>query len=154
MIQVPHFRQEKAKTCVPASVRMVLDYLGIKRTEDEVAKALGTTPLGTNVMNIELLPKELGLEVWTGDMSLGGLKDFIDKGIPVIVVVETPSLPYCDPNQRRRHTLVVVGYDDESVYVNDALLSDVPTPIPWHNFLTAWADLGNFAAVIQRKGYC
>ena len=95
MIQVPHFRQEKAKTCVPAGVRMVLDYLGIKRTEDEVAQALGTTPLGTNVMNIELLPKELGLEVWTGDISLEGLKDFIDKGIPVIVVVETPSLPYC-----------------------------------------------------------
>jgi ABC-type bacteriocin/lantibiotic exporter with double-glycine peptidase domain len=151
MIEVPHFRQEKAKTCVPASVRMVLAHFNLKRSEQQVAKALGSTALGTNVMNIELLPKEWGLEVQTGDISVEALKDWLDKEIPVITVIETPALPYRDPNQRRRHTLVVVGYDDESVYVNDALLASAPTPVPWKNFLTAWADFGNFAAVIQKQ---
>ena len=51
MITVPHFAQEMDKTCVPASVRMLLAYLGIERSEREIAALLGATPDGTHVMN-------------------------------------------------------------------------------------------------------
>ena len=125
MIQVPHFRQERAKTCLPASVRMVLDYLGIQCSEDLVAKLLHSTSTGTNVMNIELLPEEWGLKVWTGEISPDVLKGYIDQEIPVIVVVETPALPHRDARQRRRHTLVVVGYEPNP---STSMMACYPTP--------------------------
>ena len=77
------------------------------------------------------------------------LKQHLDQGNPVIVVVLTGALPYREDDNP--HTLVVVGYDEKFVYLNDAKLQVAPVSVPWENFLTAWEDFGNFAAVIERE---
>jgi ABC-type bacteriocin/lantibiotic exporter with double-glycine peptidase domain len=149
MITVPHFAQEKDKTCVPASVRMILAHLGIARSEREIAALLGATPDGTFVMNIENLVR-WGLKVWIGALSVEALKENIDKNIPVLVIVKLNLVAELYANGNRNHTLIVVGYDETEVYVNDALSSEFPTTISWERFLAAWDAFGNFSAIIQK----
>jgi ABC-type bacteriocin/lantibiotic exporter with double-glycine peptidase domain len=157
MIIVPHFSQEKAKTCLPASIRMVLAYLGIQRSESEIAALMQSSSEGTSVMNVTFISK-WGLEVWSGTLTPPTLKTYINQSIPVIVVVNLLSLDSSfeslasDENGERNHTLVVVGYDDSDILVNDALAdsSQNPKRIKWSTFLKAWDDFGNFAAVIQK----
>lgn len=150
MIQVAHFLQEGAKSCIPASVRMVLQHLGIEYSELELVKILESGIQGTSIFNIELLPvTDLGLKVWTGEMLPETLKEHLEDEIPVIVVVLTGDLPYREDDNP--HTPVVVGCDDKSVYINDAKVQEAPVSVPWENFLTAWEDFGNFAAVIQKE---
>ncbi|MBI4532151.1 MAG: hypothetical protein HY709_11605 [Candidatus Latescibacteria bacterium] len=43
---------------MPASIRMVLAYWGIERTELELSVLVESDRRGTSVMNIELLPAE------------------------------------------------------------------------------------------------
>jgi ABC-type bacteriocin/lantibiotic exporter with double-glycine peptidase domain len=149
MINVPRFAQEGAKSCVPASVRMVLHYFGIALTEPELVKILESDVEGTSILNIELLPADtLGLELWTGEMSVDKLREYIDDDIPVIVAVWTDAFPYWLTN--RPHAVVVVGYDEKSVYINDAKFPGATQAVQWNNFLIGWEDFGKFAAVIQK----
>ena len=80
-------------------------------------------------MNIDLpdrsgqaLPEAWGVMTESGDIELERVKQEIDCDTPILVVVEAHHLPYRDVSIRANHTLVVVGYDDDNIYVNDALL--------------------------------
>jgi len=44
-MKVPFYKQEKDWNCGPACMRMVLEALGIKKSEDEMARLLGTDKL-------------------------------------------------------------------------------------------------------------
>jgi len=41
ILEVPHYQQSAEGYCLPACARMVLAYLGLERTEAEIAKVLG-----------------------------------------------------------------------------------------------------------------
>lgn len=47
------------------------------------------------------------------------------------------------------HVLVVVGFDDEKVYLNDPAFADAPQVALWDSFLAAWAEYDEAAVVIQ-----
>lgn len=133
-----------------ACERMVLEFLGFEMTEAfivEVRTILEWEPDGAAPMNIQKLDGEWGLDVSMGFMEVERLREFLDQFIPVIVVVETTSLPYRD--NTALHTLVAVGYDDDNLYVNDGLEPASPIAIPWENFHEAWELFGNFGAVIR-----
>jgi len=150
MISLPHFLQEQDKTCVPASVRMVLAYLGIDRSELEISAALASQKDGTSVMNIELLSEiNWGVVVRTAEVSPYKLKSYLDQGIPVIVAVWTSSLPYW--TRDLPHALVIIGYDETNVYLHDAKFPEAPKTVPWNSFLTVWEDFGRFSAIIQKE---
>lgn len=150
MIHLRHFLQEENKSCVPASVRMVLDALGIERSELEIGAALSSEKEGTSVLNIELLPQTgWGVTVWTGEMSPTKLKEYLDEGVPVIVAVWTDALPYW--RIEHPHALVVVGYDEELIYLHDAKFPDAPKTVSWANFLSAWEAFGRFGAIIRKQ---
>lgn len=51
-IKVPYFKQENWYTCGPAGLRMVLAYIGIIKTENEVTEACNNTELGTKPIQI------------------------------------------------------------------------------------------------------
>ena len=150
MIHVPHLCQKPgSQSCLVISVKMVLDYHGIYRTEAEIGAVMEFDPvLGASIMNIDLLPEKWGIMTYAGEIHPEDLKREINHDKPVLVVVEAPYLPYRDASIRANHTLVVVGYDDEVVYVNDALLAEAPTAIPWKDFLKAWDGLGKFGGII------
>jgi ABC-type bacteriocin/lantibiotic exporter with double-glycine peptidase domain len=111
---------------------------------------MGKTRAGTSVLNIELLARAgFGMSVESGTFDAGPLKQLLDDGYPIIVAVMTGFLPYWTVNHRQ--SVVVVGYDDESVSLNDPKFAGVPQTVPWGEFLEAWDEFGRCGAVIRKQ---
>ena len=147
---VPHYPQEHPTSCIPATVRMVLSFWGIDRSEPVLSRILQSEEEGTSVFNIEFLQEAgLGVTVWVGEMDVDALKQSLDQGTPVIVTVWTDALPYWTIN--RPHALVVVGYDEREVYLNDPKFPDAPKSVSWDSFLVAWEGFGRFGAIIGKQ---
>jgi ABC-type bacteriocin/lantibiotic exporter with double-glycine peptidase domain len=149
MLPVPHYLQEHATSCIPASVRMVLSFLGIEESEPVWSKALQSDEDGTSVFNIEFLQATgLDITVWVGEIDVDTAKQKLDEGIPVIAAIWTDALPYWTRN--RPHAVVIIGYDENGVYLNDPKFPDAPQSVTWADFSKAWEAFGWFGAIIQR----
>jgi ABC-type bacteriocin/lantibiotic exporter with double-glycine peptidase domain len=59
---IPFFPQERAESCVPACLRMVLAYYDIQRSEDEIYSCCQTDPDGTLPTAAARCAQSLGLE--------------------------------------------------------------------------------------------
>ena len=149
-LSVPHFTQEHPTSCVSAAVRMALAFLGIERTELQIRNVLEWDDEGTRVLNIDLI-EESNLEVLVESdvMDVNSIRRTLDAGVPMIVGVWTAALPYW--SRDRPHAVVVIGYDDDSVYLNDPKFPDAPKVVDWEPFIEAWESFGRFGAVIRRR---
>lgn len=67
---------------------------------------------------------------------------------PCIAFVKTGQLPYRGDNSD--HAIVIVGMDEQRVYVNDPELDIAPLPVPLGNFDLAWLERDEMYAVITR----
>jgi ABC-type bacteriocin/lantibiotic exporter with double-glycine peptidase domain len=153
LLQKKHFKQELKASCVAAAARMMLDYHGIVGvSEAELRRILKTKPKGTHLANLLFLKDEkrwnLDVEISQGNTNELFASISIHK-IPVIVFVDTTPLPHWD--ETTYHVLLVVGYDEESVIINDPLVEQVEISIPIANFLDAWGATDNYMAIIKKK---
>jgi len=71
----------------------------------------------------------------------------IAQGQPCIVFLDTAELPYW--SEATFHAVVVVGMDDEYIYVNDPAFDEAPQRITWGDFDLAWIEEGYYYAVIS-----
>ena len=57
ILNVTHSRQETETGCLAACAQMVLDYLGIRRSQDELARKMRSIPhvgtVGRNILNLQ-----------------------------------------------------------------------------------------------------
>jgi ABC-type bacteriocin/lantibiotic exporter with double-glycine peptidase domain len=151
MISVVHFTQNHPKSCVPASVRMVLDSLGIIRSEAEICQALDTRQEGTSLLNLALLSDvRWGIVADVDTYSIQELKQNLEQTVPMIVAVETRHLLHWEGKDNCFHAMVVVGYDKECVYFNDPMFPDAPKQAAWEDFTVAWDAMGYFGAIIRQ----
>lgn len=106
--------------CGPASCAMILAYLGTKVTTDQVFEKTGA---GTGYINFTQLTNAVssfGHKMsGAAGKKLSDIKSNIDKNIPCIVVLHYGHLSGRQDSFTGPHILVVVGYDDKGVYVND-----------------------------------
>ncbi|MDD5144832.1 MAG: cysteine peptidase family C39 domain-containing protein [Candidatus Pacebacteria bacterium] len=86
MIKLKPFRQTPG-LCGPAALKMVMDYYGISVSEGEIAKRAGSTrENGTSIEGLMKAARYFGFKTFTKTAcSLGDLRYFMKKGIPVIV---------------------------------------------------------------------
>src|SRR3972149_12214900 len=110
---------------------MALEYLGRPLAYDELLRLLGTTPYGTVTRHVLRLTR-LGFSVVYREGTLVELYDWLDRRLPVIVLVKTGELPYWSYNTL--HSVVVVGYDDSHIYVNDPVFDRIGLPVPTGDF--------------------
>lgn len=82
-----------------------------------------------------------------GDMQR--LRALIDKGLPVIVAVLTSQLTHWK-GELSYHAIIVVGYDDKSIIVNDPAFSTGNLTIPTDEFELAWLERDYLFATIER----
>ena len=69
LLPVKPFKQSKGR-CGPASMKMVLDYFGIKKTEQELSKMVGcTSEKGTHSKRMVLVARRLGLHSMKKDYA-------------------------------------------------------------------------------------
>jgi len=121
-MKLPYHRQQRFNTCGPACMRMVLEAFGIKKSEQELAKALKTNIFrGT-------LHKDMVKAAWLYDLryasfsnaTIKDLKEFQTKGYQIIVCYKPPEDFY--------HYAVLRGIDDTHIHLYD----------PWYGPLTKW----------------
>jgi ABC-type bacteriocin/lantibiotic exporter with double-glycine peptidase domain len=125
---------------------MVLAYHGRAIAESELRLLLDTQPTGTRARNLESL-QTLGFEVTLNSSGLSHLLDALAAGCPPIVFVDTGPLDYWTIDCA--HVAVLVGIDEEGVYLNDPFFEAAPQRTSLSGFLKAWALNAHLAAVVR-----
>ncbi len=148
-LAVPHRTEDFVGGCLPACCQMVLGFLGVTRTQRQIAALIGYIEgAGTPASNVARL-SSWGINVqYLSEAKLNDLRQGSEKGNAIIVFVRTGELPYWEEDVP--HAVVVVGVDTtvEIVYVNDPAFKRAPVAIPVGDFMLAWDALGNRGAVI------
>jgi len=144
--EVPHYKQSKPGTCLPACARMVLAALGDERTEEELVATLGSYEFGTPASRVPRLT-ELGYQVQFGPTSLEELQACLKRGLFPIVFVRADLLPWAD--FEGFHALVLVAIGPKEVALLDSTLDSGPSRLSRDGFLLAWEEFDCLAAIIS-----
>ncbi|MDM8521373.1 C39 family peptidase [Anaerolineales bacterium HSG6] len=126
---------------------MVLAYWGHTVSEADMVKVLGTKVFGTPISHIKRL-KKLGYRVDFGSLTLEQLKLSLNQGVPVIVQLWTTMLSYWNWISDSSHVVVVIGFDETYIYLNDPAFYNAPQQVLWDSFLAAWAEFDETSAII------
>lgn len=135
-----------ADMCGPASLKIVLDYYGINKTEKELAKLTHSVPgLGVDDRSISKVAKSLGFDVEIKNESdFEDIKKWLKKGVPVIVDWFTRGRQdYNDSEVADGHYSVVIGLDDEYIYLQDPETGG-ERKISRENFIKVWFDFTGY----------
>jgi ABC-type bacteriocin/lantibiotic exporter with double-glycine peptidase domain len=128
--------------CGPASLKMVMDYFGKKVSEEEVAEKCGHDPeLGIDDLSIKSVAEEYGFKVEIQNNSTyGDIGRWLAKEVPVIVDWFTSGRrDYDDSQVPDGHYSVVVGLDEENIYLQDPEIGGMRT-IERDDFYRVWFD--------------
>lgn len=146
LLPIPHHRQQQDSDCLAACAAMVLDYLDVEIPYSRLLQLLRVKSFGAPASNIRLL-EQLSLTASYRVTNMAGLEGLLASGQPVIVFVRTGELPYW--SYQADHALVVVGFDEEHIFVNDPYFDEAPIPVPRGDFELAWLERDYFYAVIS-----
>jgi len=128
--------------CGPASLKMVLNYFGLEKGEEEVAERCGRdVKLGTNDAALKKAAEEYGFHVEIqNEASFADIQAWLNKKVPVIVNWFTRGrADYDDSHVPDGHYSVVVGLDDKNIYLQDPEIGNLRT-ISRDDFLRVWFD--------------
>lgn len=147
LLSVSHQPQQNDGDCLAACAAMVLTYVNRSFDYTHLLHLLDIQPYGAPAGNIRRLTSE-NLNITYSQTDLAGLEAILHQGHPVIVFVRTGELPYW--TYSTNHALVVVGYDETQIYVNDPDRSKIEAPIsvPRGDFELAWLERDYYYAVI------
>ena len=164
LIRVPLTRQTSDYTCGVAVMQSILYYLDEKDdySEEILIRELKADPVnGTSYQAMADFARSNGyrVEVRT-EMRLDDLRDFIDKGEPVIVLIQAWAESPVDYSRdwEDGHYVVAIGYDRDNVYFMDPSTLGNYTYLPNREFLDRWHDedarvqLNHFGMIITMEG--
>jgi len=138
-LNVPSYRQGESYTCLPACIKVVLEYFGTCLAEDTIACACRTTPAGTIA---ELALDGIRTLGYDGALmergTVGVLLSVLDAGNPVVAFVDGAELPYGTGGV---HAVVVCGYEAGDVACMDPALGQ-HVALDIITFLRAWSGMG------------
>ena len=159
LADISHRRQPREADCLVACTAMVLDYLAVPVNYPRLRQLLGTTEAGTPFHHLDRL-RERGLFIERSQGSLAQIEFHLGTGLPIIVAVRTDNLPYWmnrfdinDEEKATDHAVVIVGTDNEHVYVNDPDFDQAPQLIDRDEFLLAWLERDYAYAVIGLEDF-
>jgi ABC-type bacteriocin/lantibiotic exporter with double-glycine peptidase domain len=145
LLSVPHQPQQSDGDCLAACAAMVLTHLGQKIDYPQLLQLLEIKPHGAPARNIRQLAA-LDLNVTYSQTDLVGLEAMLQQGHPVIVFVRTGGLPHW--MYATDHALLVVGYDEEHLYVNDPSHDEAPIAVSRGDFELAWLEKDYYYALV------
>jgi ABC-type bacteriocin/lantibiotic exporter with double-glycine peptidase domain len=140
------FQQKYSHSCIPACVRIVLEYWGYCYTEEELISACKCFPrVGTLPENAISGIESLGHNaLWFEEATTERLISLIENKWPVIVFLYAGDLPY---GRSGLHAVVVNKINKGKIlYIDPALAKEVVLDLDV--FLKAWGDLDNQGIVI------
>ena len=75
--------------------------------------------------------------------------DTLNANTPVIVLVRTMFLDYWQSDVA--HAVVVVGYDEQHILINDPVFSNAPQRASESGFLAAWGEFDYLCGIIKKR---
>lgn len=132
MIRIKPFKQSKG-FCGPASLKMVLHYWGLNKTERELGELSGcTTECGVEAEGLLRAARKLGFKGRVKDRAnINDLRKYvIDKKMPVIVDWFSTD---------EGHYSVVVNITDDKIYMMDPELKKIRS-LTLDAFKRVWFD--------------
>lgn len=147
-LPVGHLQQLRDGECLNACAMMVLDYIEYRIAYARLLKVLDIrTGFGAPSYNIRNLARfDIRVTYARGDLST--LYEHLLANQPCIVFLKTGELPYW--HRATDHAVVVVGMDDEAIYVNDPEFPTSPFRISLGDFDLAWLERDEMYAVLTR----
>jgi len=147
--KAPHFQQSTEGRCLEACVCMLLAHLESPVLESKVSELFEATEIGTPASRVLRL-KKWGYRVIYRSAALAELGGWLVEGISPIVFVHTQFLDYWTENSP--HAVVLVGMDENDIYLNDPAFATAPQLCSLDGFIAAWTEMDEVAAVITRNG--
>lgn len=143
LLPVKPFQETLFKSmCGPASLKMIFDYYGIEKSEEEIAKMCEVDKkLGTDDKTLKRVAEELGFKVEIKNNStFEDIQGWLGKKVPVIVNWFTRGRgDYDDSKVADGHYSVVVGLDEEHVYLQDPEIGKL-RKVAKDDFMKVWFD--------------
>jgi uncharacterized protein YvpB len=127
---------------------MVLSYLGQRIGETELASRLGATELGTPGSRLLRLSSPT-LHIVFGPLTLPLIYDRLDASTPIIALTRTLFLDYWQADLA--HAVVVVGYDERHLLLNDPAFDEAPQRATPSGLLAAWGEFDYLCATISKR---
>ena len=134
VLPVPFVRQ-KPWYCSEASASMVLQYYGFNVTQDDVNNA-GFDRFETM---LPFLQRYVNAEY--GQLSVEDLEEQVNLGNPVIIRIMAGEY---------RHSVVVVGYDENYIYIHDPAIGPYLKAKP-EVLLKVWRPTGYLSIVLSPR---
>ena len=147
-LPVRHVRQEEASGCLAACAQMALEHVGVTTTQRQLNQLLTLTDAGVPASRIQVLIRFQVDVLYTSGSDVE-LRNLLDQNLPAVVFVFTGDLPYWSANIR--HAVLVIGYDEDSVYLSDPAFEQAPQTVSWDDFLLAWSEFDYRYAVISKR---
>ena len=122
--------------------------MGMEIPYERVMRILQTSEFGTVVSKIRAL-EQLGVLIIYKQGTLAELREHLLNNHPPIAFVATRELPYWNSNEK--HAVVVVGIDDNYVYLNDPAFPTPAIPVSHGDFDLAWLEWDELYAVLMRR---
>lgn len=145
LLNIPHQTQLKDSWCLPACVAMVSAFYGRPDYQEDFARWLGTTEIGTPARNISRLENR-GFRVGYQEGSFQFLSDALQAGTPCIIFLRTGDLPYWIVDTA--HAVVLAGIDENQAYLYDPVFSDAPKVVPVDDLMLAWSSFDYAVATL------
>ncbi len=106
---------------------MALQHIRVYQSQAQLNRLLGLMPEGTP----------------------SSRREATDRGIPPIIFVDTGDLPYW--SVRLRHAVLMVGYDETQVLLDDPDQSTAPISVSWGDLMLAWSEFDyKYALLLAR----
>lgn len=128
--------------CGPATMKMVLGYYGIEKSEAELAKIMRhSKKLGTTNKDAVRVAKKLGFSVKVKrNSSFKDLEKWLNKKVPVIVDWFTRGRnDHGDSEVADGHYSIVAGLDDKYIYLQDPEIGRI-RKLTRDDFKKVWFD--------------
>jgi predicted double-glycine peptidase len=141
---VPFYSQETYQ-CGPSSLASVLNYWNVAVTPDAVAEEIfSKTARGTLTLDMILYAQQKGLHAEQYRGTIDNLKESIDEGYPIIVLVDYGFSLY-----QQNHFMVVVGYAEQGIISYTGKVKE--KVIPWDDFVKVWEKTGYWALLVKKN---
>lgn len=148
ILAVPHIQQRRTGECLAACALMICSYLHITVDYQRLVRLLEIQQdIGTSFSKIHNLEKLHLTVVYQKGGTLVQLYSLLTAGWPVIISLQTKELPYWQ-GIASLHAVVLVGMDEEHVYLNDPEWPDAPIQVSIGDFDLAWLARGERFALL------
>lgn len=139
----PYFAQETDYSCVPACLRMVLESLGISKSEEELRSLCDCTALATRAGDAVNAMRKLGFtKTRKYNLDVDSLKEQLGLGLYPIAFIGVSSF-----GPKTQHAVVVVDIAENNVSL-DPLRGEIT--VTHEDFQDEWNRMRRLTILIEQ----